>query len=394
MVNRNLVNSNHLCTVVLLISITALVMTVNAATMTEVKILSASDKADGDSFGVSVAVSGDVLVVGAFGADSGGIIRGQAYVFSKDQGGPNNWGQVKILSASDKADYEGFGYSVAVSGDVAVVGAHYADSGGTDRGKVYVFSKDQGGSNNWGQVKILSAPDMADNDYFGYSVAVSGDVLVVGAYNADSGGTNRGQAYMFSKDQGGANNWGLVKILTASDKTDGDLFGRSVAVSGDVVVVGALWADSGGDSRGQAYVFSKDQGGANNWGQVKILSASDKANGDGFGSSVAVSGDVVVVGAFGADSGGTNRGQAYVFSKDQGGANNWGQVKILSASDKANDDFFGSSAAVSGDIVVVGANNADFGGTSSQPGICVLERPGRFEQLGTGEDPLCLGQGG
>ena len=81
-----------------------------------------------------------------------------------------------------------------------------------------MFSKDQGGANNWGQVKILSAPDKGDNDLFGYSVAVSGDVAVVGAYHADSGGTDRGQAYVFSKDQGGSNNWGLVKILSAPDK--------------------------------------------------------------------------------------------------------------------------------------------------------------------------------
>ena len=152
-------------------------------------------------------------------------------------------------------------------------------------------------------MKILTASDKTDDDYFGSSVAVFGDVVVVGASVADSGGTNRGQAYVFSKDQGGANNWGLVKILTASDKTDDDYFGSSVTVSGDVVVVGSFWADSGGYNRGQAYVFSKDQGGANNWGQVKILSASDKANSDGFGSSVTVSGDVAVVGASGADSG-------------------------------------------------------------------------------------------
>ena len=185
----------------------------------------------------------------------GGYNRGQAYVFSKDQGGANNWGQVKILSASDKAHGDGFGSSVTVSGDVVVVGGPGADSGGTNRGQAYVFSKDQGGANNWGLVKILTASDKTDDDYFGSSVTVSGDVVVVGAEDANSGGIDRGQAYVFSKDQGGANNWGLVKILTASDKTDYDFFGSSVTVSGDVVVVGAEYANSGGDYRGQAYVF-------------------------------------------------------------------------------------------------------------------------------------------
>ena len=194
-----------------------------------------------------------------------------------------------------------------------VVGALWADSGGTDRGQVYVFSKDQGGANNWGLVKILSASDKATGDGFGTSVTVSGDIAVVGAVGADSGGINRGQVYVFSKDQGGANNWGLVKILSASDKADYDNFGSSVAVSSDTVVVGADGADFGGTNRGQVYVFSKDQGGANNWGQVKILSASDKSKDDFFGESVAISGDTSVVGAQGADSGGTDRGQAYVF---------------------------------------------------------------------------------
>jgi hypothetical protein len=328
-----------------------------------VKILSASDKADYDYFGSSVAVSGDTVVVGAPYANSGGTARGQAYVFSRNQGGTNNWGEVKILSASDQADNDYFGWSVAVSGDTVVVGAYAADSGGTYRGQAYVFSRNQGGPDFWGQVKILSASDRADNDYFGSSVAISGDIVVVGAHYAASGGTGRGQAYIFSRNQGGTNNWGLVKILSTSDKADNDLFGSSVAISWDTVVVGAPYANSGGTDRGQAYVFSRNQGGTNNWGEVEILSASDQADNDYFGSSVAVSGDTVVVGAYLADYGGTDRGQAYVFSRNQGGTNNWGEVEILSASDKADFNYFGRSVAISGDIVVVGAHYAASGGT-------------------------------
>ena len=197
MVNRNLENSNPLYAVVLLISITVLVMTVNATVITEVKILSASDKANGDGLGSSVAVSGDTVVLGAPYANSGGILRGQAYVFLKDQGGPDNWGQVKILSASDKANYDSFGSSVAVSGDTVVVGANYADSGGMDRGQAYVFSKDQGGSNNWGQVKILSASDKANDDVFGLQSRFRVILQLSGHIRADSGGTDRGQAYVF-----------------------------------------------------------------------------------------------------------------------------------------------------------------------------------------------------
>jgi len=160
---------------------------------------------------------------------------------------------------------------------------------------------------------LESASDKADSNNFGYSVTVSGDTAVIGAPYAASGGTGRGQAYVFSKDLGGTNNWGQVKILSASDKMNGDLFGKSVAVSGDTVVVGAPYANSGGTYRGQAYVFSRNQGGTNFWGEVKVLSASDQADDDFFGNSVAVDGYTVVVGANDADSGGIDRGQAYVF---------------------------------------------------------------------------------
>jgi hypothetical protein len=332
-------------------------------TITEDKILSASDKADNDYFGWSVAVSGDTIVVGAPFAASGGTSRGQAYVFSRNQGGADTWGQVKNLSASDKADNEYFGYAVAVSGDTVVVGAPYANSGGTDRGQAYIFSRNQGGTDFWGEVKILSASDKADNEYFGYAVAVSGDTIVVGARYDASGGPQRGQAYVFSRNQGGTNFWGEVKILSASDEADFNYFGYSVAVSGDTVVVGASAADSGCTDCGQAYVFSRNQGGTNFWGEVKVLSASDEADFNFFGWSVAVSGDTVVVGAPYADSGWTDRGLTYVFSRNQGGTNAWGEVKILSASDKANNNYFGYSVAVSGDTVVVGASAAASGGT-------------------------------
>ena len=330
-------------------------------TITEEKILSA---VDGDDFGDAVAISGDTVVVGADYSPSGGASRGQAYVFSRNQGGPNNWGLVKTLSASDKADYDYFGRKVAVSGDIIIVGAPQANSGGTDRGQAYVFSRNQGGANNWGQVKILSASDKADTNMFGWSVAVSGDTVVIGAIHANSGGLVRGQAYVFSQNQSGTNNWGQVKILSASDKADRDYFGNSVAISGDIVVVGAHYTASGGTGRGQAYIFSRNQGGTNNWGEVKILSASDKADNDHFGYSVAVSDEIVIVGAYEAASGGTYRGQVYVFSRNQGGTNTWGQVKILSASDKADNDWFGYSVAVSGDTGVIGAFYAASGGTN------------------------------
>jgi len=140
-------------------------------------------------------------------------------------------------------------------------------------------------------------------------------LAVVGAAWEDSGGTNRGAIYLFSRDQGGAENWGELKKLTASDARNGDLFGYDVALSGDTIVAGAGWNGGGGTERGQAYLFSRNEGGADNWGEIQRLRASDAANEDWFGFSVALDGPYALVGAAGEDGAGIERGAAYLFRK-------------------------------------------------------------------------------
>jgi hypothetical protein len=165
-------------------------------------------------------------------------------------------------------------------------------------------------------VKQLSASDGAASDGFGRSVAVSGDTIVVGAYQDDVGANaNQGSAYVFQRNQGGADQWGQVKQLVASDGAVDDEFGVSVAVSGDTIVVGAYFDDVGANAnQGSAYVFQRNQGGADQWGHVRQLTASDGAINDWFGGSVAMSGDTIAVGAYLDDVGAnTNRGSAYVF---------------------------------------------------------------------------------
>ena len=328
----------------------ALPTSTQAASFTEVIRLTASE-ADG-GFGASVAVSGDTAVVGANGA---------AYVFERNQGSQDSWQEVEKLTTFDAGAFDGFGVSVAVSGDTAVVGAYHAGAGGSAVGAAYVFQRNQGGSGNWGEVTKLTAPNAQAEDRFGWTVAVSGDTAVVGAHLDDAGGAFAGAAYVFQRDQGGAETWGRVTKLTASDAQTRDFFGWSVAVSGDTAVVGAFWEDAGGSNAGAAYVFQRDQGGTDNWGEVKKLLASDAQADDEFGVRVAVSGDTAVVGAYYEDAGGDNAGAAYVFRRDQGSQDNWGEVTKLTASDARADDTFGWSAAVSGDTVVVGArwgNNA------------------------------------
>ena len=323
-----------------------------ATSLNEVRKLLASDAQAEDFFGWSAAVSGDTAVVGAWTEDAGGSNAGAAYVFQRDQGGPGNWGEVKKLTASDAQAGDWFGHSVAISGNTAVVGAMKEDAGGNNAGAAYVFQREEGGANNWGEMKKLTASDAQPDDHFGFSVAVSGDTVVVGAVFGEGAGIEAGDAYIFQRDQDGQDNWGEVAKLTPSDAGAAGRFGNSVAISGDIAFVGAHAED---DWAGAAYVFRRDQGGVNNWGEVKKVTASDAEALDQFGWSVAVSGETAVVGAVWEDAAGSQAGAAYVFGRDQGGSDNWGEMKKLTASDAQADGWFGHSVAVNGNTVVVGA---------------------------------------
>lgn len=332
---------------------------------TEVTKLFGNDTDGGDGFG-KVAVDGDMAVVGAQLADTGGVDTGAAYIFARAQGGADKWGLVTKLVCVGCQDADRFGHSVAISGDVVVVGADLDDTGGTNAGAAYVFARDEGGTDNWGQVKKLVASDAQDDDRFGTSVAISGDVVLVGAYKHDSAGLDAGAAFVFSRNAGGTDNWGQLSTagdngkLTASDAQPEDRFGGSVSVSGDVAIVGAWLEDEKGDFAGAAYVFSRNHPAADNWGQLLSagtngkLTASDAGAGDQFGKAVAISGDFAIIGAPLEDTAGSQAGAAYVFSRTQGGNDHWGEVTIVSRSVSGTDDRFGNRVSVHGTWAVVG----------------------------------------
>ncbi len=221
------------------------------------------------------------------------------------------------ITASDAAEVDQFGHSVAIAGDTAIVGARFNDdAGGGDSGSAYIFDRNQGGTDNWGQVLKLTASDAAAGDFFGNSVAIAGDTAIVGAYQNDDAGSASGSAYIFARNQGGADNWGQVLKLTASDAAAGDQFGYSVAISGDTAIVGALLNDDAGGDSGSVYIFDRNQGGADNWGQVLKLIASDAAGNDFFGVSVAIAGDTAIVGALLNDDAGSQSGSVYIFAPE------------------------------------------------------------------------------
>ncbi len=241
------------------------------------------------------------------------------------------------LTASDAASENFFGFSVAVSGSTAVVGA-YAKNSGT--GAAYVFVRS---GSTWTQQAELTASDAVSGDVFGHSVAVSGSTVVVGAQNKNS---TAGAAYVFVRS---GSTWTQQAELTASDAASGDLFGFSVAVSGSIVVVGAPIKNS---DRGAAYVFGQS---GSTWTQQQELTASDAASCDHFGWSVSASGSTAVVGAPCKNSG---TGAAYVFVQS---GSTWTQQAELTASDAVSYEDFGDSVAVSGSTVVVGAEGKNSG---------------------------------
>ncbi len=334
-----------------------------ALTRTEDAKLTAGDKAIGDRFGIEVSVFGDTLVVGADWDDDEGDKSGSAYVFVRnttsaictETGTVDLWCQEAKLTAFDGAMKDQFGFSVAIASNTVVVGALFDDTtAGLRTGSAYVFERS--GTTWTEQAKLLSA-DLASNDDFGENVRISEDenTLVVGGYRNDDFGSNSGSAYVFVRnttsaictETGSVDPWCQQAKLTASDGAAEDRFGIRTSISGDTILVGAFGDDS---FTGSAYVFVRS---GTTWTQQAKLIASGGAALDFFGGWVAVSGDTAVAGASNDDGG---RGSAYVFVRS---GTTWSEQAKLIASDPGSQDLFGFRVALSEGEVVVGALNHD-----------------------------------
>lgn len=212
------------------------------------------------------------------------------------------------VTASDPAAFDSLGIAVAVSGSTALAGAQWQDDSGTDSGAAYVYGFD---GTTWVQTQVLLAPDGHADDLFGRALAMDGDALVVGAPGHVHGeGSGSGSAYVFRRE---GTLWVPEQELLASDGPFQDGFGASVAVSGNVVLIGALLAAA--SNAGAAYVFRFNPVLAQ-WVQEQKLTAADCAAGDLFGHAVSIIADVILVGAMHDDDNGPNSGSAYVLRYD------------------------------------------------------------------------------
>jgi phage baseplate assembly protein gpV len=285
----------------------------------------------------------------------------------------SGWTQVepKLTAGTDGAADDRFGTSVSIDGDTVVIGARYDDDKGSNSGSAYVFTRDMPSdlASGWTQVAKLTAGDGAAGDYFGSRVSIDGDTIVIGAFQDDD---NSGSAYVFTRVTAGDLTSGWTQVepkLTAGDGAASDEFGHSVSIDGDTVVIGARYDDDKGSASGSAYVFTRVTAGdlASGWTQVAKLTADDGAASDVFGYSVSIDGDTVVIGARYDDDKGSASGSAYVFTRVTAGdlASGWTQVAKLTADDGAASDVFGYSVSIDGDTVVIGARYDNDKGSNS-----------------------------
>lgn len=319
--------------------------------------LLASDLSSGDSFGFSVSLFGDTVVAGANLDDApGGLVdAGSAYVFVRSG---TSWMEQQKLLGLDSTAFDSFGDAVSVSGDTVIVGADRDDTpGGEDAGSAYVFVR---AGTTWTEQQKLVVPDGSVAGRFGASVSISGDTAVVGSPFAAPGG--RGAVYVFVRS---GTLWTLQQKLTASDGMPGDYFGTSVSLSGETIVVGAAWDDTpAGMDTGSAYVFIRA---GTVWTEQQKLLPSDGASKDYFGSSASVSGETVVVGA--PERLYFDPGKAYVYVRT---GTVWVQQQQLLASDGSSGDQFGFAVSLSAETIVVGA----YGDNSSTGSAYAFVRSG------------------
>lgn len=286
--------------------------------------LTAHGGAQADAFGWSLALSGDTAVIGAIGANH---LSGAVYVFVRSGGA---WVQQAELTASDATQFAGFGWSVAVDGSTLVVG----DPNRNGSGVAYVFTRRQG---VWTQQAELTDPQNTTFDSFGFSVAATTSTIVVGAQGTRN---NTGAVYVYTSS---GTTWTRQATLTASDGAPSDSFGAALAITGTTLIAGAIGKNR---ETGAAYVFERI---GVTWMQQAELTATDGRLLAQFGDAVAIDGPILVIAAATKRM---NTGAVYVFRRF-GAA--WYQRAELTAADAAPFAYVGTSVAISGSTIVAGA---------------------------------------
>jgi hypothetical protein len=316
----------------------------SGSTWIEEQKLTPDDAAANKQFGESVAISGDTIIVGMTLDNTVSTQAGAAYIFTRTAG---VWSQQAKVFPTDGAVFKFFGFNVDIDGDTAIVGGYGDTASGTRAGAAYVFTRS---GTVWTQQGKLLADDGAAEDHFGISVGIDGDTALVGAYqDEDTAGAAQGSAYVFTRS---GTVWSQQEKLTADDAAADDHFGWSVALSGETALVGAYDDDgAGGAGQGSAYVYTRS---GSAWSQQDQLTADDAAAADALGYSVALDGDLALVGA--SNFFVLDQGSVYVFSRS---GEVWTQEQELAPIALSSNAKFGFKVAIGGHFGFVGARRDD-----------------------------------
>lgn len=310
-----------------------------------------SDGQAHDEFGVSVGISGNTVVVGSIYDDDLGGDAGSAYVFVEDNG---VWTQQAKLMAKDARANDYFGISVAIAGDRILVGAAEAGNNNSHTGAVYVYERV---NKVWSLVQKLTPVGGTTNDYFGYAVALEGNVAVIGAPQADQVGFDSGAAFIYRHD--GTQFVEEDRIWASTGGAFG-FFGGSVAISGSTVLVGQ-WDDGSAQNKGSVFAYRENAG---TWLEEDELIASDASANDTFGFSLAIYNSKAFIGAPFRDGACVNSGAVYVFGRYN---DTWCQEQIIEPEDKNASQAFGSAVGLWGDMAAIGSywdqDNGDYSGS-------------------------------
>lgn len=410
----------------------SLTTTLQAQPQVELLNLLPTDGAPVDFFGISLALDGQRALIGSDHDQDGGPASGSAYLFEATPDGA--WSRVQKLTASDAAPYAQFGHDVAFNQGRCLIGAWLANAayiferdgagawrevarlappaGSADQGfgdglaldgdralirsnvnsigRVRVFERDASG--NWLETALIPNPSQSNSSAFGIWLSLRGERALISDSLDSEGGPQSGAAYIFERDSQGA--WRQVAKLKASDAHQYDFFGRGV-LGLDRALVGSQGHNGVDFNTGAAYVFEPDSSGV--WQQVSKLTASDAANGDYFGISVALDGDQALIGAFGVNDQGVDSGAAYAFRRDRQG--NWVETGKLLPSGATDGDEWGFGAvALAGDLALIsGYRNETLGNGSGAAALFDLEplsaNPAELSLAAGGSQDLVLDGG-
>jgi hypothetical protein len=320
--------------------------------------ITAPDAGQGDAFGFSVAIDGSTVVVGSTMDDDEALNSGAVYIFERNLGGANNYGLVTKLTDANGGSRDQFGYSLGIDNGTLLVGARLDDNEGRNSGSAFVYDRDASGT--WNLTTQLLPSTLMQGDQFGYDVAIDGDLFLVGARKSNEQRIDSGSAYLFDRNLGGANSFGIVKHFVADDAVNFDWFGQSVDINNDVIVVGKP-IRNGRQRTGEVYVYERNEGGADNWGLAAQTSATDGAPANQYGYSVALNDTTLYVGTRLDQNVSQNAGRVYAHSA----ADDWNLSRVVDSYDSANGDYFGQTVAASNTALFVTSPRDDDNGNRS-----------------------------